>query len=189
MGTRGSNNNGEGMRNVEYKAELRDPDLARAICTSLGAVHEARLRQTDTYFRIADGRLKRRDTQGEPTEYIFYSRTNRADPRVSHYVVYTEAEARERFGATPLPVWVVVRKQRELYMLDHVRIHLDDVEKLGRFLEFEAVVSPNHDLALCHEVVAFLRQQFGPALGEAISVSYSDLLAAERDGPPEEHPA
>jgi adenylate cyclase len=174
------------MRNIEYKAELRDPDLARAICKSLGAVHEARLQQTDTYFRVADGRLKRRDTVGEPSEYIFYSRTNRADPRVSHYVRYTESEARERFGATPLPVWVVVRKARDLYMLDHVRIHMDDVEKLGRFLELEAVVSSQNDVAVCREVVAYLRQQLAPALGEAISHSYSDLLAADRDGVPDD---
>src|SRR5688572_13120792 len=123
------------MRNIEYKAELRDLNLARTICRSLKAVHEGLLRQTDTYFKVADGRLKRRDTVGQPTEYIFYSRTNRVDPKLSHYVVYTEAEARERFGASPLPIWVVVRKTRDLYLLDNVRIHLDDVDKLGKFLE------------------------------------------------------
>jgi adenylate cyclase class IV len=170
------------MRNVGYKAELRDPELARSICLSMGAVHEGRLRQTDTYFRVADGRLKRRETQGEPTEYIFYSRTDRVDPKVSHYVVYTEGEARERFGASPLPVRVVVRKTRELFLLENVRIHLDDVEKLGRFLEFEAVVSQDHDVAACHEDVSHLRQVFAPALGEAISVSYADLMAAEGAG-------
>lgn len=177
------------MRNVEYKAELRDPELARAICRSLGAAHEADLEQTDTYFRIADGRLKRRETVGEPAEYIFYSRTDRIDPRVSHYVVYSEAEARERFGASPLPVWVVVRKSRELYLLENVRIHLDSVENLGLFLEFEAVVGPEHDVAMCQEDVAFLRSTFAPALGEAISVSYSDLLAAEENTPPGAEPS
>lgn len=167
------------MRNVEYKAELRDPGLARAICHSLGALHEADLVQTDTYFKLADGRLKRRETEGDPTEYIFYSRSDRVDPRLSHYVVYSEAEARERFGASPLPVWVVVRKTRTLYLLENIRIHLDDVDRLGHFLEFEAIVSPRHDAAACREDVDFLRATFAPALGEAISVSYSDLLAAE----------
>jgi adenylate cyclase, class 2 len=170
------------MRNIEYKAELRDLNLARSICRSLNAVHEGLLRQTDTYFKVADGRLKRRDTVGQPTEYIFYSRTNRVDPKVSHYVVYSEAEARERFGTSPLPIWVVVRKTRDLYLLDHVRIHLDDVDKLGKFLEFEAVVSDQNDPAACREAVEALRQAFTPVLGEAISVSYSDLLVAERNG-------
>lgn len=176
------------MRNIEYKAELRDPTLARSICRSLKAVHEGVLRQTDTYFKVADGRLKRRDTVGEPTEYIFYSRTNRVDPKLSHYVVYTEAEARERFGASPLPVWVVVRKTRDLYVLDNVRIHLDDVDKLGKFLELEAIVSPQNDPAACREAVDFLRQALSPALGEAISVSYSDLLVAERDAGDDDDP-
>lgn len=167
------------MRNVEYKAELRDIGLARSVCRSLSAVHEGTLLQTDTYYKIADGRLKKRETVGEPTEFIFYSRANRVDPKLSHYVVYSEAEARERFGATPLPVWVVVKKKRDLYMLDHVRIHLDEVEGLGAFLELEAIVSEKNDAGVCREVVDFLRQAFGPVLGEAISVSYSDLLAAE----------
>src|SRR5690606_34641232 len=123
------------MRNVEYKAELRDPVLARAICHSLGALHEADLHQTDPYFNVADGRLKRRDTVGDPARYIFYSRPNRIEPRISHYVVYNEAEARERFGASPLPVWVIVRKIRSLYLLENVRIHIDEVHHLGHFLE------------------------------------------------------
>lgn len=167
------------MRNIEFKAELRDPEMAHAICRSLGALRQPTLEQTDTYFKVADGRLKRRDTAGEPSEFIFYSRANRVDPRVSHYIVYSEAEARERFGTAPLPTWVVVRKTRELYLLENIRVHLDTVEHLGRFLEFEAAVTPQRDVAACHEDVDFLRLSFQPALGEAISVSYSDLLAAE----------
>lgn len=170
------------MRNVEFKAELRDIEVARSICKSLKAVHDGRRRQTDTYFRVADGRLKRRETQGEPAEYIFYSRSNRVDPKVSHYVVYTEAQARERFGASPLPVWVVVKKTRDLYLLDHVRIHLDEVDALGKFLEFEAIVSEENDVPMCRESVEFLREAFMPALGEPIAVSYADMLAAERAG-------
>ncbi len=101
---------------------------------------------------------------------------------MSHYVVYSESEARERFGSSPLPVWIVVKKIRDLYILDHVRIHLDQVDKLGCFLEIEAIVSDQHDAGVCREEVDFLRQTFAPVLGEAISVSYSDLLAADRTG-------
>ena len=41
----------------------------------------------------------------------------------------------------------VVRKRREIYLWQNVRIHLDDVEGLGQFLEFEAVLSPEIDEA------------------------------------------
>lgn len=33
----------------------------------------------------------------------------------------------------------VVKKDREIYLIGNVRVHLDDVEGIGRFFEFEAV--------------------------------------------------
>lgn len=167
------------MKNVEFKCELRDPDLAAAVCRQLGATHVATLNQTDTYFRIADGRLKKRECPGEPAEWIFYARDDASAPKISQFMIYSEEEARSRFGERPLPVWIVVRKRRELYMLGGVRIHLDTVEGLGSFLEFEALVSRNQTVPQRRAEVDKLRAAFGPALGEAIACGYSDLLAAE----------
>lgn len=167
------------MHNVEFKAELRDLPLARGLLRRLGATFIMALSQTDTYFRIPDGRLKKRECAGEPTEWIFYDRANRLQPKLSHFVIYSENEARVRFGATPLPVWCVVRKVRELFMLGNVRIHLDQVEGLGAFAEFEALVSRSTNVAKCHERVQHLRGMLGPALGEAISCGYADLLTGE----------
>lgn len=165
------------MLNVEYKAELRDIALARTICRAIRATHIATLRQTDTYYRVAQGRLKRRDCEGEPVEYIYYDRANRAQPKLSLFNVYSERQARERYGEQELPIWVVVRKTRELYILDNVRIHLDRVDGLGDFLEFEAIVSRTQNVAKCHRDLAGLREKLGPAIGEAIGMSYSDMLA------------
>lgn len=175
------------MHNVEFKAELRDLDLARAICRRLGATPIASFEQVDTYFSVPSGRLKRRETQGEPAEYIFYERANRTRPKLSHFSIYSEAQAAERFGTTPLPTLVVVRKFRELFMLGSTRIHLDQVDGLGTFLEFESLVSRENNLADAHATIGNLRQQFTTALGEAISVSYSDLLL--RDIEDAHHPA
>jgi adenylate cyclase class IV len=167
------------MHNVELKAELRDAALARGILRSIGAVFVLSLRQTDTYFRVASGRLKRRETEGEPVEYIRYERTDRAAPKLSHFSILTEEEALERFGALPLPVRVVVRKKRELWMHGNVRVHLDTVEKLGVFVELEALVSPSCHVVRCHEAINTLRAQLRPAMGELIDCGYADLL--ERD--------
>jgi adenylate cyclase, class 2 len=169
-------------RNVEFKAELRDPNLATSIALALGARHVGTLEQTDTYFRVPAGRLKKRETAGEPTEWIQYQRADVLGAKLSEFNVYGEEEAAERFGAAPMPVWVVVKKHRELFMLDHVRIHLDAVEHLGNFLEFlefEALVRPGRARKVCEAAVARLRQEFAPALGEPIASSYSDLLAPE----------
>lgn len=169
------------MHNVEFKAELRDLALARSLCRALGATWIIAMEQTDTYFRVPSGRLKKRECPGEPVEYIFYDRDNRSQPKLSHYSIYSEAQALERFGITPLPVWVVVKKARELFMLGATRIHLDTVEGLGQFLEFESLVSPSNTVAKCHQTLADLRQKLGHALGEPISCSYSDMLAAQEE--------
>ena len=175
------------MRNVEFKAELRDPQIALAVARKLGAGLVATLEQTDAYFRVLTGRLKRREQvvagEAEPVEYIHYERDDRSPPRISSFQIMSEGEFHERFGTLPLPEWLVVRKRREVYLLDHARIHLDRVESLGEFIEFEALVTPKHNVARAHETVAHLRSEFAPAMGEPISGSYSDLVAQHQHAP------
>ncbi len=116
------------MQNIEFKAELRDPALARMICDSLHAPLAATLEQTDTYFRVPDAKLKKREVVGGDTQFIFYNRPNRSRPKLSSFTLYSEAQALERFGVAPLPVWVIVRKSRDLHFHKGVRIHIDRVE-------------------------------------------------------------
>jgi len=167
------------VQNVEFKAELRDLPLARAVCARIGATHVASLKQTDTYYRIPDGRLKKRETEGEPVEFIFYHRANRLRPKLSHFTIYDEAAAAARFGQLPLPIWVTVRKAREHWTYQDVRIHLDEVEGLGRFLEFEAIVSSDRHVGRCHQLIEELRGHFRTTLGEPVATSYSDMIALD----------
>src|SRR5690606_13379111 len=108
------------MQNLELKAELRDPLIARAALARLGASHIADIEQTDTCFRVPHGRLKRREATGEegpePPEYIFYHRRDEPGPRISQFTIYDLATARERFGLIDPPAWVVVRKRRQIFM-------------------------------------------------------------------------
>lgn len=169
------------MQNVEYKAELRDPGLARAICARMGAQHVITVRQTDTYYRIPDGRLKKREAEGEPVEFIFYHRANRLRPKLSHFTIYDEASAAARFGQLPLPIWVTVKKTRDVWMHDSVRIHLDQVEGLGSFVEFEAMVTGDRHVGRCHQLVEELREQFKAVMGEPVATSYSDMVALDAE--------
>jgi adenylate cyclase class IV len=164
------------MQNIEFKAELRNLDAARRQCQLLDAALVAKLEQVDTYYKLADGRLKRRESPGEPIEWIFYHRPNRIGPKMSNYTILTDEQARRRWGTHSLKEWLVVTKTRELWMTGDVRIHLDQVEHLGTFIEFEAKVSRHFDVKSCHAVLAELRSNFGPLLGEPISMGYSDLI-------------
>lgn len=167
------------MQNVEIKFELRDAALCRAVIARLGARLAATLRQRDTYFRVPDGRLKKREVEGEVTEWVEYHRQNRPTARLSHFRIYTEQEALTRFGTLPLPVWVIVEKTREVWLMGEVRLHIDEVENLGRFFEIEALVTPRQHAGNARREVERVVKELGPILGEAIAVGYSDMLAAE----------
>jgi adenylate cyclase class IV len=100
-------------------------------------------RQRDTFFAVPRGWLKLREMEGEPAELISYLRsTEDPGPRTSDYDVlrHEDAERTRRLLARVLPEEIVVVKERELWRLDHTRIHLDRVEGLGEFLELETVV-------------------------------------------------
>lgn len=184
------------MQNVEYKAELREPRLARAGLLAAGCRFVARMRQVDTYFRVASGRFKRReievlelapevereDVAPRATEWILYERPDAAAARVSNYQIYSEEQARDRFGDLRLPELVAVTKERELLLYEKlVRVHLDEVDRLGSFLEFEALVTETQDRSLAAERVERLREAVRPWLGEAIGGSYADLMLAEQE--------
>jgi len=165
------------MQNIEFKAELRDSAAARRQCKVFGAHHIGNLRQTDTYYKLTDGRLKKREAPGEPIEWIYYHRHDSVRPRMSNYSILTDEQARRRWGTKTLRKWLTVLKTRELWMIDNMRIHIDDVDQLGNFIEFEALVSKNRDVKECHLAVNHLRELFGPVMGEPVAPSYCDLMA------------
>jgi adenylate cyclase, class 2 len=170
------------MENVEFKAELLNLETARVICARLGARHEGMLLQRDAYYSVSGQRLKRRECPGRPAQWIRYERPDIAAARVSEYELLSDEEAAARFGTDPGEPWATVTKVRDLYLLANVRIHLDEVEGLGSYLEFEAMVVGDHDRANCERAVESLRGTFAPVLGRAVAVGYADLLAAAADG-------
>lgn len=167
------------MQNIEFKAELRNLEAARQQCHLLGAQCAGVFVQRDTYFRMADGRLKRREIDRKMIQWVYYHRPDRISPRMSNYTILTDAQAKRRWGTRSLKPWLVVDKTREMWTFGELRINLDVVKGLGTFLEFEAVVSRRFTVKACHELIARLRESFAPLLGEPISVSYSDLMQAQ----------
>ena len=172
------------MRNVELKA--RDPDPARSLerALALGAEDKGEIRQSDTYFARARGRLKLREsqTEGSPLwdELIQYSRPDSTDARTSAYqrVPVADAAALHEALDAAYGTLVSVVKRRRLLLWEGVRIHLDDVEGLGTFLEFEAVAEDGSDLSAEHEKVERLRAELEVDDADLIAASYSDLLLA-----------
>jgi homotetrameric cytidine deaminase len=163
-------------RNVEIKARDADPARTLARALALGAYDDGILVQRDTYFGRARGRLKLREQEPGGAHLIAYARPDADEARTSEYRladVGDPAALREALDAA-LGTRVVVDKRRRLLLYENVRIHLDEVEGLGAFVELEAVADAGSDLAREHELVARLRDEL--ELGEPVAPSYSDLL-------------
>jgi adenylate cyclase class 2 len=165
-------------RNIELKARCPELAAARSAAEALGAQREGILRQRDTYFVVPRGRLKLRETQGRPAELIAYARADDVATRASDYwlVAVPDAEALKAALGMSLGVRGEVVKERELWMWGNVRIHLDRVERLGDFLEFEAVLGDGDSDESGHESLRRLREALRVEDTDLVARSYSDLL-------------
>jgi homotetrameric cytidine deaminase len=165
--------------NLELKASDPDPPATAARCRALGAEDRGVLVQHDTYFAAARGRLKLREHQGGGAELIAYQRSDATEAGQSGYVLAPAGDPealREALDAA-LGTVVVVAKRRRLFLWEHVRIHLDEVEGLGSFVELEALIGPGVNTPQqAAEKVTRLRDELAIDDGALIAVGYSDLL-------------
>ncbi|MGH7137812.1 MAG: class IV adenylate cyclase [Pirellulales bacterium] len=170
-------------RNIELKARIDSLEAARETCARI-ASFSARERQTDTYFRCSHGRLKLRERMALPAQLVGYARANATTPRASDYwlVPVSEPSLLKAALAATLGVLVIVEKQRDVFLYQNVRIHLDRVSELGEFVEFEAVLAPGDDEQAAFELVSALAARLGVETDHLIDGSYSDLLLVKQRG-------
>jgi len=170
----------DGVRkaNIELKARWADRERGIGICERLGARFVHSERQRDTYFSTGAYRMKLRESSLGRHCMIWYSRPNDVGSRKSTYRVLPVADPAEkrRIFAASMGVKAEVEKARHLYQLGPTRIHIDYVEGLGDFIEFEYVVGENASEEEGHEAIAELRERFGINDEDLIAGSYSDLV-------------
>lgn len=167
--------------NFELKARCADlgraRERAREIATAWIGVDD----QVDTYFATRAGRLKLRESTLSGAQLIPYFRPDAAAARRSDYQVIAveDGAGLARMLGAMLGVHRVVRKRREIALYENVRIHLDRVEGLGTFVEFEAVWDGGEEgLAEQQRKVAFLRERLGVRDEDLVAGSYETLLGA-----------
>ncbi len=149
-------------RNVELKATDPDPERSLRVCRRLGAADRGVIQQCDTYFYVGRRGLKlREETPGRP-HLIQFERADRPEQRQSSYRIVQVEDGTSLRAALELALGVrgVVEKRRHLFLWRDVRIHLDEVNGLGTFVEFEAVASPELDLT---ESIDWLRSCVMPS--------------------------
>jgi adenylate cyclase, class 2 len=169
----------EPRRNIELKVRDRDPSGSLATCGALAAEDRGVLVQRDTYFTVARGRLKLREEDGSVPRLISYERPDLSTERESRYriVEVVDVEGLKAALEGALGIGVVVAKRRRLFLWEgNVRIHLDAVDDLGDFIEFEAVADAGSDLARERDQALRLRELFGIDAADVIGGSYCDLM-------------
>src|SRR5207244_3144861 len=116
------------------------------------------------------------------SELIYYRRPDHEGPTLCDYlrVPIGEPETLKELLAAALGIRGVVRKRRRLYLVDQTRVHVDEVEGLGMFVELEVVLRPGQTAAEGEAIARRLSREFDIADGDLVSCAYIDLLDRRR---------
>ena len=164
--------------NIEIKAKSVDNDKIRGLLRSNNADFKGIDHQIDTYFKVHLGRLKLREGEIE-NHLIYYQREDIEGPKRSDVILFKSnpKSSLKDILTKSLGVMVVVDKKREIYFVENVKFHIDDVKDLGIFVEIEAIdtsgeIGKDRLLEQCR----YYMDLFEIDQQSLISVSYSDLL-------------
>jgi homotetrameric cytidine deaminase len=163
---------------VELKARDDEPGRTLRLALAAGAEDHGVLEQRDTYFAAPRGRLKLREQAPGEAQLIAYERPDGRAARESRYRLTPAPDPgalREALDAA-LGTVATVSKRRRLLLWQGVRIHLDDVDGLGTFVELEGVADAGSDLGREAGLVRGLQERLGIADGDLVAGSYADLL-------------
>jgi len=164
--------------NIEIKAIARDFSQQKELASKLTDRPEELICQEDTFFNALKGRLKLRIFSPSQGELIYYERDNISGPKQSNYSILKTDEPikLKDMLSCALGVQGVVRKKRYLFIVGYTRIHLDDVDGLGYFIELEVVMQPNQTAKECLHIANKIMEKMQIQEYDLIDVAYIDLL-------------
>jgi predicted adenylyl cyclase CyaB len=169
-------------RNVEIKARVRDlPALSQAVAAIADGAPTLLL-QDDTFFDSPRGRLKLRVFAEGSAELISYLRSDVGGPRESRFAKAPVSDPAALVAVLDdaLGTAGTVRKRRVLYRRGRTRIHLDEVEGLGSFLELEVELADGESVVDGERVARELMTRLGIAEDDLVAGAYVDLLRDRR---------
>jgi predicted adenylyl cyclase CyaB len=164
--------------NIEIKARVKDLTHLKNRAESLSDTPLQVIPQEDTFFNIPKGRLKLRVLAPDHAQLVWYARADDTGPKRSDYQIHetSDPESLKSILALALGVRGVVRKTRYLYLVGQTRIHLDDVEGLGHFMELEVVMQPGQSDAEGQAIAEDLMTKLGIESTDLLDGAYMDMI-------------
>jgi predicted adenylyl cyclase CyaB len=164
--------------NIEIKARLRDFDEIRRRAEQLSHTPVKEIPQEDTFFNAPRGRLKLRVLAEDNGQLIYYTRPDQEGPKRSDYHISLtpDPENLKRVLELAYGIRGVVKKTRFLYMVGQTRVHLDDVEGLGQFIELEVVMREGQSDADGQTIAEGLMAALGIEKSDLLEGAYMDLI-------------
>jgi predicted adenylyl cyclase CyaB len=164
--------------NIEIKARVNNLEDLRRRAEALSDTPVQVIPQEDTFFHVPRGRLKLRQLRPYLAQLVYYERPDREGPKSSNYFIYETSNPEDLKTALSLALGVrgVVRKTRFLFLAGQTRIHLDDVEGLGHFMELEVVLQEGQTESEGQSITEDLMNQLGIRKEDLIEGAYMDLL-------------
>jgi len=168
-------------RNVEIKARVDDPETLHALAQGLADEGPIELMQQDTFFNCPNGRLKLRELSPQHGQLIFYRRDDTRGPKESSYLISPTSDPRSLRDtlAAALGISGRVSKRRLLFLAGSTRIHLDQVDGLGAFLELEVALEDGQSVEDGKTIAHNLMKKLGIPENHLLDRAYVDMLAQE----------
>lgn len=164
--------------NIEIKARVRDFAEIKQRAEGLADTPLEVIPQEDTFFVVPHGRLKLRVFSPHSGQLIYYERADQGGPKRSNYHIAQIADPENLKRVLELAYGIrgVVKKTRYLYLVGQTRIHLDDVEGLGQFMELEVVLQVGQSDAEGQKIAEELMSALGVERSDLLQGAYMDLL-------------
>jgi predicted adenylyl cyclase CyaB len=164
--------------NIEIKARVHDFEQINTRAGQLSDTPVQVIPQEDVFFNVEKGRLKLRTFASDQSQLIYYTRPDQEGPKRSDYQLSRSSDPQNLKRVLELAYGIrgVVRKTRYLYLVGQTRIHLDDVEGLGQFIELEVVLEQGQSDAEGQQIAEDLMSALGVERDDLIDGAYMDLL-------------
>ncbi|CAG9762426.1 unnamed protein product [Ceutorhynchus assimilis] len=169
------------MRNIEIKAKVSDLKQLLEKAKILAGQEAIIIKQHDTFYNVPNGRLKlRRFVENGEGELIFYNRPDSEGPKLSSFEKVSlqspSVAGLNKVLDKALGAKIDVKKTRHLFLVEQTRVHVDEVEDLGSFMELEVCLKPEQEISEGEKIAYDLMEKLGINKQDLISGAYADLI-------------